>query len=333
MSGSLRPGHRARPGLRRRQRGAALLLAMLIVVLVVTLTSSMVWQQTRAIEVEGAERARAQSAWILNGALDWARLILAEDARNDSQRGERKYDALDEPWATPLAEARLSTFLAQDRDNNVDTGPEAFISGSITDAQSRYNLRNLVDAQGKLSEVEVEGFTQLVRAAGLPDDTASQVALALEPLWTVREGPPPADLPLTPTRVSELVWLGLDPARVAALAPWVEILPTPTPVNANTAPREVLLAAIGGLDMGGAERLVQARQRQPLRSLDEINEILGGTAAIAERVNVVSRHFEITGRLRLEQRVLEQRALVQRGDTARGADVIMLRLDRVSVFE
>jgi general secretion pathway protein K len=318
---------------RRAQRGAALLLAMLIVVLVVTLTSGMVWQQARAIEVEGAERARAQSAWILHGALDWARLILSEDARTDTQR-QVPYDALDEPWATPLAEARLSTFLALDRDNNVDTGPEAFLSGRIVDAQSRYNLRNLVDAQGRLSEQEVAALARLVRAAGLPDDLVNELALALEPLWTVRQGPPPADLPLTPTRVADLAWLGIAPERLAALVPWVEILPTRTPVNINTAPREVLLAAIEGLDMGGAERLVQQRQRQPFRSREEIVEVLGnGPTVEPERVNWVTRHFEITGRLRLEDRVLEERSLVQRASTARGAEVIVLRRERVSLFE
>ena len=44
-------------GLKRsRQSGAALLLAMLTVALVATLASAALWQQWRAIEVEGAER-------------------------------------------------------------------------------------------------------------------------------------------------------------------------------------------------------------------------------------------------------------------------------------
>ncbi len=51
----------------------ALLLAMLVVALVATLTSSAAWLQWRQIEVETAERARVQSAWLLAGGLDWAR--------------------------------------------------------------------------------------------------------------------------------------------------------------------------------------------------------------------------------------------------------------------
>src|SRR5512147_3519 len=126
-----------------RQRGAALLTAMIIVTLIVTLAASMVWQQWRAVQVEAAERARMQSAWILNGALDWARLILREDARSG------RPTALTEPWATPLAEARLSTFLAVDKDNT-DDAPDAFLSGVITDAQARYNLTSLLDGSGKV---------------------------------------------------------------------------------------------------------------------------------------------------------------------------------------
>jgi len=64
-----------------RQRGAALLLAMLTVTLVATFAAAALWQQWRAVEVETAERARMQSAWMLSGALDWGRLILREDAR------------------------------------------------------------------------------------------------------------------------------------------------------------------------------------------------------------------------------------------------------------
>ena len=67
-------------------------------------------------------------------------MILRVDARTPGA------DHLDEPWATPLDEASLSSLLAQDRNNNVDGAPEAFLCGGIRDAQSRYNLRNLVDA-------------------------------------------------------------------------------------------------------------------------------------------------------------------------------------------
>ena len=92
----------------RTEAGAALLMAKLTVTLVATFAAAAMWQQWRGVEVEQAERDRVQSAWILTGALDWARLILKEDAKGGGP------DYLSEPWAVPLEEARLSTFLQRD---------------------------------------------------------------------------------------------------------------------------------------------------------------------------------------------------------------------------
>ena len=310
----------------RPQRGAALLLAMVILTLVATLAAGMVWQQSRAVQVEAAERAHVQSEWILTGALDWARLILREDARGGGA------DHLGEPWATPLAEARLSTFLAVDRDNNADSGPEAFLSGSIVDAQSRYNLRNLIDGDGKVAPDELKGLERLCDAAGLPTDTAARLAEGLRGAWSPSDEDRAAMAAIAPRRVSQLTWLDIDAASVARLAPYVSILPVRTPVNANTASREVLLAAIDGLDLATAERLVQVRQRNPFRSLEDIRKELPPAMKIEEtRIGFKSAYFDVYGRLRLEERVLEEHSLVERRSADRGLDVVTLLRERQSV--
>jgi len=310
----------------RPQRGAALLLAMVILTLVATLAAGMVWQQSRAVQVEAAERAHVQSEWILTGALDWARLILREDARGGGA------DHLGEPWATPLAEARLSTFLAVDRDNNADSGPEAFLSGSIVDAQSRYNLRNLIDGDGKVAPDELKGLERLCDAAGLPTDTAARLAEGLRGAWSPSDEDRAAMAAIAPRRVSQLTWLDIDAASVARLAPYVSILPVRTPVNANTASREVLLAAIDGLDLATAERLVQVRQRSPFRSLEDIRKELPPAMKIEEtRIGFKSTYFDVYGRLRLEERVLEEHSLVERRSADRGLDVVTLLRERQSV--
>ena len=143
-------------------RGAALLAAMLTVALVATFAASALWQQWRSTEVEAAERARVQSAWVLTGALDWARLVLREDASSGSV-----VDHLGEPWAVPLQEARLSSFLAADHNVMTDSGPEvmeAFLSGQIIDLQSLLNVSNLV-ANGTVSDPDLRGFARLFPAA------------------------------------------------------------------------------------------------------------------------------------------------------------------------
>ena len=302
----------------RHQRGAALLTAMIIVTLVVTLAAAMVWQQWRAVQVEAAERARSQSAWILAGALDWARLIL----RTDAQTGGA--DHLGEPWAVPLAEARLSTFLAVDKDNT-DDAPDAFLSGSITDAQSRYNLTNLVD-QGKVVPLELAVLERLCLNLGLGSDVATKIANGMRDA----SSPPGAtggnaSAPLLPRSVSQLAWLGVDAKALQQLGPYVVVLPVRTALNVNTASRESLAGVVKGLDLAAAERLVQVRQRTPFKTLAEVQAHLSGLPPLnPQQLSVTSSFFEVRGRLRLEDRVLEQSSLVER----RGLDIVPLQRDR-----
>jgi general secretion pathway protein K len=304
-----------------RQRGAALLTAMIIVTLVTTLAAAMVWQQWRAVQVEAAERSRVQSAWILSGALDWAILILREDAKSGGA------DHLGEPWAVPLAEARLSTFLAVDKDNAEDA-PEAFLSGSITDVQSRYNLRNLVDNNHAIVPAELAALKTLLQAIRLPPDLADTLADGLRQALAPAD---PADrsalTPLMPQSIDELTWLGVDDATVEQLRPYVTLLSVQTPVNANTAPKEVLLAAIAGLDPATAEHLLQTRQRTPFKSRGDVERQIPGLPS--QRIDVTSSFFEVRGRLRLEDHVLEESSLVER----RGLNIVPLSRRRESSRE
>ncbi|MFZ2649954.1 MAG: type II secretion system minor pseudopilin GspK [Burkholderiaceae bacterium] len=314
------------PRTRQTQRGAALLMAMIIVTLVVTLAAGMVWQQWRAVQVEAAERARSQSVWILTGALDWARLILREDARTGGA------DHLGEPWAVPLAEARLSTFLAADKDNT-DDAPDAFLSGSISDEHSRYNLSNLIGA-GKVIPEELAALERLCQAVGTATDVATRIAEGLRDASAPAgsAGTPGAGgaTALLPRDVSQLAWFGVSAEALHRLGPYVTLLPTRTVVNANTAGREVLVATLKGLDLASAERLLQVRQRSHFRTVaDVLAQIPGVELDANPPIGVVSNFFEIRGRLRVGDRVLEQRSLVER----RGLEVVLLLREQIASRE
>jgi len=281
---------------------------MIIVTLIATLAVSMVWQQWRAVQVEGAERARTQSSWILSGALDWAKLILAEDQRNTQRTNQPT--ALTSPWAVPLAEARLSTFLAADKDNNTDDGPEAFLSGAITDMQGRYNLNSLFDdtLTSTANKDEIAKLAQLCTAIGLDSSVSGRIVKGMSEARA--RG---SNAPLEPARVSQLTWFGIDAASVAALEPYVALLPTkqgPTLVNINTASREVLTAVLG--DPGTAEWILQTRQRTPFADLQKVKAQAPNLDTAKAKISVKSDFFEVRGRLRLADRILEERSLIQR---------------------
>lgn len=308
------------------QRGAALLLAMLTVTLVATLAASAMWRQWRGVEVEAAERARAQSAWLLNGALDWGRLILAGDLRESGP-----VDHLGEPWAVPLAEARLSTFLAAGEAD--DAQRRAFLSGQITDLQSRLNALNLVAGNEAQQRDALIRFNRLFDLLGLPASELGLLQRNLLRAWAAHapaaEQPPQqADAPLLPRRFDELAWLGLSPQSLSALAPYLTVVPlsgntespNPTPVNLNTASAQVIYAATPGLDMAAAQQLVAQRSRTYFRSAQDAIASLGRDGLDGDGLrwlSVNTQFFEIRGRLRLDQLALEEVSAVHRDNNRR----------------
>ena len=321
-----------RSAVRARSTGAALLLAMLTVTLVATLAASALWQQWRGIEVESAERSRLQASWVLVGALDWARLILLEDARSGS------VDHLGEPWAIPLQESRLSTFLAADKTTTVDkedTLPQAFLSGLITDQQARLNVFNLVDG-GKVSEPSLRAFGKLFELLGLTPTELNALANNLRiasnvgansasvsgatvngananPGINVASDDFANQALLLPQRVDQLVWLGLSRQSLEVLRPYITLLPVRTPVNINTASAPVLYASIPALDMAQAQRLVSARQNSHFALLADASKILGPTIQLeSSEQSVNTRFFEVQGRFRLDQAVTQEQSMVQR---------------------
>lgn len=306
------------PCIRRtiRQAGVALLTAMLTVTLVATFAAAALWQQWRSVEVEAAERVRVQSGWLLTGALDWARLILREDARAGDT------DHLSEPWAIPLNDARLSSFLSADR--NVDNNDrEAFLSGQIVDLQSRLNIANLIDGNA-VSESGINSFSRLFVTLGVPP---AQLALLVANMLRATQNSQSVGLvagaqvtaleagaPLMPERVGELLWLGLTPESLNLLSPYIALLPIRTPVNLNTAGLEVLHAATPGMEMADAQKLVTARQSGHFRALSDATRVSAGRPGLFNESlhTVSSRFFEVRGSLRLDQITLQESTLVQR---------------------
>lgn len=283
-------------------RGAALLAAMLTVTLVASLAASALWQQWRGVEVEAAERSRVQSAWLLTGALDWSRLILREDARSGTA------DHLAEPWAVPLQEARLSSFLALDQ-NSDDETENAFLSGQISDLQARLNVFNLADGDTVSAPMQL-AFGKLFDLLDLPPSELKLLTQNLRlTMDTGTRAQASALTPLPPQRVEQLVWLGVSPQTVMRLHPYITLLPERTPVNLNTASATVIYASIPAFQMGDAQRLVNERSRSHFRTLADAGPLAG---ALSDQLSVSSRFFEVRGRLRLDQTTVQERSWLQR---------------------
>jgi general secretion pathway protein K len=292
-----------------RQRGVAVVTALLLTTLAITIVASLFWQQQVQVRSIENQRLQLQKQWILRGALDWARLILREDAKYSS------IDALDEPWAVPLSETRLDQYVENGRTDN--DAADATLSGSIIDAQSRYNLMNL-SVGGTVNRAEVAVFERLLSNLRLNPALAlataeTMAAAQRRPETQVSAGGTARPMPLV--FVEDLLAVpGFNPEMLATLREFVIFLPRVTPVNANTASAEVLAARIDTLSVSDATLLVAARKTAAFRDIGDVSQRLSGRGGDLSGSNlaVATGYFLVNGKVRMSRAGLEVQALIER---------------------
>lgn len=166
----------ARARARGRQRGAAIITALLVVALSAILVSGMLWRQQVQIRRIENQRVIAQAQWVARGALDWTRMILRSEG--DTAPGITYLGGI---WGVPIAKTKLSDFLGRIGAPNDNGGEDTFISGSIEDAQAKFNLRNLVAAPApgvlQLNVTQLQAFQRLLTTLGYDGAFAKRIAL------------------------------------------------------------------------------------------------------------------------------------------------------------
>jgi general secretion pathway protein K len=160
------------------QRGAAIISALLVVALSAILVSGMLWRQQVQIRRIENQRLLAQAHWVSRGALDWTRLILRSEG--DTSAGVTYLGGV---WGVPIARTRLSDFLGQIGEVRAEQGEATYISGSIEDAQAKFNLRNLVSTPVPgaltLDLLQIQAFQRLLQLLGINGQLARNTALQL----------------------------------------------------------------------------------------------------------------------------------------------------------
>ncbi len=315
--------------LQGRQTGVAIVTALLLAALAITLVMSLFGLQNVQVRSIENQRFQLQKQWVIRGALDWARLILREDAK------VTQVDYLGEPWSVPLEDTKLDQYV--DNGLGSDDASEATLSGYITDAQSRLNLTNLA-ANGVLVPTEVQAFERLLLAlrmdSGLAVLTANMVASTQEPV-TQSPGAGGSDngdgkaTTLTMTQVDDLLSIpGFTPESIARLKELVVFLPIPTPINVNTASAQVMSAKIPGISLSDAQQLVTSRDRAYFRSMTDFAArwvYSNAAAPDSTVVNTQTNYFIVHGKVRLNRSALDVDALIERTPVTGITRVVWIR--------
>ena len=292
-----------------RQGGAALILALLIMALAATLASTLLWKEHTWLRQLETRRDLQQARQFAIAGVDWARMVLAEDARSN------RYDHLGEPWAT-----KLPPMPAE--------GGE--ISGSITDEQGKFNLNNLF-RNGEASPADLVIYRNLLHQLDLPDTLTGSLldwldsddsagADGAEDDYYQSLKPPyrSANRPLTD--IDNLLQIrGYTPQIVERLRPYVSALPGYNPININTASALVIAAVLHDFPLPEIQQIMADRERIPYLDAGDFRKRLTrqelATLPSIDRIDTRSSHFSVLVRIRYNQADVIIRALLERNTT------------------
>lgn len=324
--------HRASPlaaGNCRRcaQRGAALILALLTVALVAGLAAAAMGELGLAVDSASGRHDQIQARLLARGAVDWARNVLAEDARRSN------VDHLGEDWAI-----RVPPTPVEDGE----------VGGEVQDLSGRINLNDLV-AEGRDNAEAIARMARLLRIVGVSEAETGPLLAALldwldadhvprlpggaESAWYGAQLQPrrAANGPLG--SLEELGQVrGFSPALLVRLGPYIAALPANSRINVNTAPAEVLAASIPGLTLDAAHVLIAERDRAWFKDVSDFNARLPGNLKTLDAdpdvapppIATTSRHFLVTGRARYGVAMVRMDVLLDRRQ--KWADIVWQKL-------
>ncbi len=267
----------------RAQRGVALVTAVMIAAIAAAIAAQIAFAHQIWFRQMENVADRGATDWLRRGALHWASVALLDDAARNS------IDHLGESWAMGLP------ILP------VEGGA---IKVSIEDAQSRFNLNNLNAA----NPTDIEILRRLLEALRLDPSLRYALLDWIDPDSNVSPGgaedvdylngnPPYRAANGLLASVDELRLVrGFDAKTVAALSPYVTVLPvTNSTINVNTASPELLAAIVPGLDLPTAQRIADERLGKPYNNTtDFTSKLPRGPTPPGGGMSVKTDYFLIT---------------------------------------
>jgi general secretion pathway protein K len=283
---------------RRAQRGVALVTAVMIVAIAAAIAVQIAFAHQIWFRQMENVADRDATDWLRRGALHWASLALLEDAAQNST------DHLGENWAMGLPTLP------------VEGGT---IRVSIEDAQGRFNLNSVVNP------ASLQVLNRLLEVLRLDPQLANAVLDWIDSDDLVSPGgaedidylnlnPPYRAANRLMASVDELRLIrGFDAKTVAALLPYVTVLPVPiNDINVNTASPVVLAALVPGLDLPTAQRIAEERSSTPYHTPDDFKLKLKGLTPPTAGMVVKTDFFLVTLDTAIGRHERRSEALLQR---------------------
>jgi general secretion pathway protein K len=265
---------------------------------------NLMWEGTLDLRRTESALAADQGLLYVQGAEAWAADILRQDLVDSPDS-----DHLSELWAVELAPLP------------VDGGT---ITGRLEDLQARFNLNNLIAADGMEDQLARRQFERLLNNLEIDPALAGAVVDWLDPDTDLRFptggedvvysslDPPYRTANSMITSTSELMAItGFDKEIYQRLAPYITVLPRGTKLNVNTASDVVLASLSDDLDPATATALVEERDNAEFLDIDATFGGLVDPDTLQE-IDGVSEHFLLTATVTLGSNQLTMRSVLQR---------------------
>ena len=251
----------------KNQQGIALITILVMVALATILAATIAKKQSNTAENTAYLIRQDQSLLYAKSAEAFFSELLVQDAQDSAQ-----VDHLGETWAKPMP-----AFPVED----------GYISGELQDESGKFNLNNLVKADGTPDENVQKWFEKLLVRVGLPaelsqavidwQDPDDQPTGAMGAESSYYQGlQPPYLAPNTQFHsIEELKRLrGFEGKNFDLIKPYISALPTTqsTKININTAPALVLASIDEKLDQHAIEEQLKAKSAK-MEYFNSVNDL------------------------------------------------------------
>ena len=237
------------------QRGIALLTILVMVALATILAATIAKRQTNTSENTGYLMRQDQSLLYAKSAEAFFSELLIQDSDNGGN-----IDHLQENWAKPMP-----AFPVED----------GFVSGRLLDESGKFNLNNLLKADGSVDDSARRWFEKLLQRVGLAaelsqavidwQDADDETTGAMGAESNYYQGLDPSYL-ASNTRFHQVEELklvrGFEGKKYDLIAPYVTALPEATKININTAAPLLLASIDPKIDVKTVEQELKAKQAE-----------------------------------------------------------------------
>jgi general secretion pathway protein K len=314
--------------------GMALISALLVIIVITSILSTLYYNQTVKLRRIENTTAVAQSKWLLHAMTDGIRYFLQDNLKNG-----RPVNHFGELWAIPVSDTNFEAILKKYQivNRSVNTR-NIFVSYKIEDAQSTFNLANLVETMNDARETTKrtqQMFRSIVIGHGLSDTLATALIKEVQS-QVPRESARSANTAAIHLHEG-LLFEGMQQSERVKLQSFVSILPEKTQINVNTAAEPILRALIPNATPTTLQKILTRRLVKPFVSAADFQEYLSseqpGATVPGDTIGVRTDYFKVYMAIRNDEVTISRSVLVSRKiDRSPVTEVIKSEMDDFRVY-